>query len=98
MTERTDCYTLHEAAALLQLSYDGIRARIYRGTLPALKKNGRVRAIPKAEFWEACARLEQVGLIRERDMSLEYRAERLLFLGKVNYEHNVFYGKKGMRT
>ena len=95
MTERTDCYTLHEAAALLHLSYDAIRAKIYLGTLPAIKKNGRVRAIPKDGFWQACAQLEQVGLIRERSMPLKYRAERLLFLGKTSHDSNVLYGKKG---
>lgn len=98
MAKRTDCYTLHEAAALLCLSYDAIRAKIYRGTIPAIKENGRVRGIPRMGFWQACAQLEAVGKIRERDMTLEYRAERLLYLGKISYDSNVLYGKKGTRA
>lgn len=97
MTDRKDCYTLLEAADLLSLSYDAIRMKINRGTLPAIRCRGRMVGIPKRGFWEACAQLEQVGQIRESVMSPKYRTERLLFLGEVSYEQNVLYGKKGAR-
>lgn len=98
MTRRISYYTLREAADLLYLSYDSIRAKVYRGTFPALRCNGRVYGIPKVGFWEACAQMEADGQIRAQSMPQNYRTERLLFLGKVNYDSNVLYGKKGVRT
>ena len=95
MIYRPDCYTLHEAAEFLGISYDAVRMRIKRGHFPAIRYGAKQLLIPSRTFWDYCARLEADGLIRLEDMPMIYRDERLLFIGAATFDHNILYGKKG---
>lgn len=95
MIYRADCYTLHETAELLGISYEAVRMRYKRGHFPAVKRGDNRPWVPAREFWNYCAQLESNGLIRLEDMPQIYKDERLLYLGAATFDHNVLYGKKG---
>lgn len=88
MSELTAHYTMREAATLLGITYDAVRMRISRDSLPNVKCGSRI-CIPKREFWRDCTQKEADGLIDLRDMPPEYKAERFLFVGSATFEGNV---------
>lgn len=96
MSGGTDAYTTKDVAALLGISTDAVRMRINRGHFPARHCHGRL-VIPKRELWRLCAQQEADGQIRLGGMPQTYKDERRLFLGDLTFDHNILYGKRGVR-
>lgn len=88
-------YTTAKIAALLGISFDAARMRVYRGIYQSFTFGGRVAGATKRSFWDVCVRQEKVGLIRPQNMPQAYRDERKIHVGAVSYEDNVLRGRSG---
>lgn len=86
-------YTTREVADLLGVSIDAVRMRAKRGAYEVFKYNGQSVGVLKKPFWAVCAKREQNGQIRLKDMPERYKEERVKFLGDRSYEDCVLRGR-----